>query len=509
MAELKKNPLVVLFGRPNVGKSTLFNVLTGAKIALVSDIEGTTRDANTGLVDWQGKKFKIVDTGGILDIKHLTKTKKEIKAIEITDDIDAKVQQQAHKFLKKADLILFMVDAKTGIINDDKVMALDLKKTLPNTDNVLLVVNKSDSPKLRREINEFNKLALGEPIAVSAITSSGTGDLLDIIVQKLKIRKRKDVVVTKKAEENIINVTIIGKPNVGKSSFVNKLMDRFSEEEDPQKMITSPRAHTTREPKDVQLKYQDYTINLIDTAGISKTARKNLKKGRSSNHLEKFSIEKSIGTLNKADIAILMIDIHEGITAQESKIIDDIIERQVSLIIVANKWDLVEDRNTKAFKQTIYNEFPYATWAPIQFISALTGEKVEKTLELIVKLAEARKTEINENYLSKFLLRIVKKHSPVRGGGVKNPYIYKLRQTRSNPPKFEIVIGSDDNIDQTYVRYVENRIREYFKIEGTPVFVSVVHKKGVHGQHDLTKLANPEKKRRPRIFHSPSIVRRR
>lgn len=508
MAENKKASLVVLFGRTNVGKSTLFNVLTGKKIALVSDIEGSTRDANTGMVDWQGKKFKLVDTGGILDVRHLNKTKREIKEIGQTDDIDAKVQQQARDYLKKADLILFMVDAQTGIIGDDKIMALALKKIIPQAKNVLLVVNKSDSPKLRRDVNDFNKLALGDPISVSAVTSSGTGDLLDIVVKRLKVRKTKDVDIEKDADKTI-NVTIIGKPNVGKSSFINKLIDRFSTDEDAQRMITSATAHTTREPKDIQLNYENYIINLIDTAGISKSARKNLKKGRSHDALEKFSIEKSIATLGKADIAMLMIDIHEGITQQESKIIDDIIERQVSLIIVANKWDLVEDRDTKKYKQTIYNEFPYATWAPIQFISALTGEKVEKTLEMIVRLANARKTEINENYLTKFLLRIVKKHAPVRGGGVKNPYIYKLRQKRSNPPKFEIVIGSDDNIDQTYVRYIENRLRENFKIEGTPVFVSVIRKKGVHGQHDLVKLANPEKRKKPRIFHSPSIVRRR
>jgi GTP-binding protein len=508
MTENKKMPLVVLFGRTNVGKSTLFNVLTGKKIALVSAIEGATRDANIGTVDWQGKKFRLVDTGGILDVRHLHKSKKEIKEINKTDDINAKVQQQAREYLKKANLILFMVDAQVGIMGDDKTMALELKKIIPQTKNILLVVNKSDSPKLRRDVNDFNKLALGEPISVSALTSSGTGDLLDIVTKHLKIRRTKDIDTTKDSNKTI-NVTIIGKPNVGKSSLINKLIDRFSEDEDAQKMITSATAHTTREPKDVQFNYQNYLINLIDTAGISKSARKNLKKGRSHDALEKFSIEKSIATLNKADIALLMIDIHEGITQQESKIIDDIIEKQVSLIIVANKWDLIENRDTKKFKQSIYNDFPYATWAPIQFISALTGEKVEKTLELIVKLAEARKTEINENYLSKFLLRIVKKHSPVRGGGVKNPFIYKLRQTRSNPPKFEIVIGSDDNIDQTYVRYVENQIRKNFKIEGTPVFVSVVHKKGVHGQHDPNKLNNPEKKKKPRIFHSPSIMRRR
>ncbi len=477
----KKNPLVVLFGRTNVGKSTLFNTLTEKKNALVSDIEGTTRDSNIGSVEWQGKHFDIVDTGGILDIKQLALTKKEKKKQKKENDIDQNVQQQARDYLSRADLILFLVDTKAGLLGDDKKMALTLKKILPDSDKIVLIANKADSPSLRKDISEFNKLSLGDPLAISATNSSGTGDMLDVIVKRLKIRKRKDV----KKKKDIINVCLIGKPNSGKSSLINAFIEKNkTDEERLKKMIVSSEAHTTREPKDTQIAYNDHVINFIDTAGISKQGRKQAKRNKLKNTLEKLSIEKSLHALSRADVALLIIDLNEGLTKQETKIIDEVIARHASLIIVANKWDLIEERDTKGYTQEIYKTLPFATWAPIQFISALTGEKTQKILDLVTEISEARKQEINENYLTKFLMKIIKKHPPIKGRGLKNPYIYKLKQVHVDPPKFSVVIGPQDSLDNSYIRYIENRLRSFFNFTGTPIHIEVARKRKTHGKSE-------------------------
>jgi len=478
----KKIKKVIIFGRTNVGKSTLFNCLTEKRTAIVSDKEGTTRDANIGIVNWQGKNFQLIDTGGIIDTKQLTLTKKEIKNQNKQNDINKNVQQQARDYLKQADLIIFLTDARSGLMPDDKKMILELKKNLPTMDNVLLVINKADNPRLIRDTAEFNKLALNEPIAISATTGSGTGDLLDIIIHRLHLKKTAN---QKLKDKNLINVCLIGKPNVGKSSLINKIIDLYGEQNQLlNKMIVSPIPHTTREPKDIEITINENTIKFIDTAGISKQGQKKAKKEKRSKAIEKFSIDKSLGALKKSDIALMLIDIKEGLTQQEAKIVEEIIERQISLIIIANKWDLIEEKDVKYFTQEIYRRLPFVQWAPILFTSAQTGEKVQRIIEKILEISEVRKTEINENYLSKFLQKIIKKHLPVKGGGFKHPYIYKLKQIHVNPPRFSVVIGSEDILDKTYIRYIENQIRENFKIIGTPIKIEVVNKRKIHSKRD-------------------------
>ncbi|RLC38974.1 ribosome biogenesis GTPase Der [Candidatus Falkowbacteria bacterium] len=472
MKYTKKNlPSVVLFGRTNVGKSSLFNCLTEKRKALISNIEGTTRDANIGEVNWRGKNLELIDTGGIMDLKYLTEKKTK------TTDIEAKVQTRARDYIERADLILFLVDTKAGLLPQDKQMALYLKKILPFTDNIILVANKTDSPKLRREIAEFNKLSLGEPLPISAITGSGTGDLLDEIVKKIRKLKIPSPSIIKNDEKETINVSIIGKPNVGKSSLVNAILEN-------DKNIVSPTPHTTREPQDTLIEHNGALINLIDTAGISKKGQKGAKRLKVKNTLEKFSITKSLKTLKNSDIALLMLDINKTITHQDAKLVEEIVKTKTSLIVIANKWDTVKERNTKLYTQKIYTYLPFIKWAPIQFTSALTGEKVKKVLDIALKVSEERKTEIQANPLNKFLSRIVKKHAPAKGKGTKHPYVYELKQMGANPPIFAIRIGAKDNIHFSYLKFIENRLREKFGFLGTPLKMCIEKNKKIHGKKE-------------------------
>lgn len=454
-------PLVVIFGRANVGKSTLFNCLTEKRQALVSAIAGTTRDSNLGQVDWRGRRFELIDTGGIIDLKHLT------KKTNSADDIADQVQRQASQYLKRADLVIFLADNKTGLLPQDKQMALLIKKNI-SPDKVLLTVNKVDTPKDRLKISEFYKLSLGRPEPVSAANGSGTGDLLDIIVEKLAARSPLAARKENDENKNELRVCIIGKPNVGKSSLLNSLLGY-------ERVIVSPEPHTTREPQHTKIIYQDQSLLLIDTAGISK-------KGAKTEGLEKFGIAKSLSALTKSDLALMTIDISQEITHQDAKLIEEIVNAQKSFIFIANKWDKVKERDAKKYADYLYGRLPFARFAPIQFISAKTGEKVKKILDLILQIAAQRKLELSDSQLNKFLSRIVKVHRPAKGKGVKHPRIRDFRQVQANPPRFEMKIGAKEDLHFSYLRFIENRLRETYGFLGTPLVIKVAKNKNVHGR---------------------------
>jgi len=476
MSNAKENgtllPLVVIFGRANVGKSTLFNCLTEKRQALVSGVAGTTRDSNLGQVDWCGCGFEIVDTGGILDLKHLT------EKASSTDDIAAQVQRQAREYLKKADLVIFLVDNKTGLLPQDKEMALLIKKNV-KAEKVILTVNKVDSPRDRQKISEFYKLSFGQPYPISAANGSGTGDLLDVVVEKLKSRNSKLITHNSNADNGekaelpvtspALRVCIIGKPNVGKSSLLNSILGY-------ERVIVSPEPHTTREPQHTKIIYQGQPILLIDTAGIGKKGVKTLS-------LEKFGIAKSLAALAKSDIALMTLDISQEITHQDAKLIEEIVEAHKSFIFIANKWDLIEERNTKKYSDYIYGKLPFARFAPIQFASALTGEKIKKILDLALQISEQRKLQLSDSQLSHFLSRIVKIHRPAKGKGVRHPRIREFKQTQANPPKFEIKIGAKEDLHFSYVRFIENRLRESYGFLGTPLTIVMAKNKKVHDRH--------------------------
>lgn len=468
-------PLVVIFGRTNVGKSTLFNCLIEKKRALVSPIAGTTRDSNIGEVRWRGARFRLVDTGGIIDTGLLSAQSAKKSKIKPTD-IDIKVQTQARDYLTRAALVIFLVDAQDGLLPADRDMANSLKKIKGLT--VVLAANKVDSQKLAPEAAEFNKLGLGEPIAISAVTGMGTGDMLDVIEKKLKLmpassQKTDDNIKSEKAKK--IRVAIIGKPNVGKSSLLNSLLGE-------ERVIVSPIPHTTREPQSIDLEYRDRVITLVDTAGISRQGQKMVRSRKEREALERQSITASLYALKRSDIALLVIDVSEDLTHQEAKLVEEIMERKRSLVIVANKWDLVKDGDQKEYTQKIMGFLPFVPWAPIQFISASSGKNVKKILDLILQIDEERGREITEGALNRFLSGIVKKHRPAKRTGTKPPRIYELRQVDTRPPTFAIRIGSRDTISESYLKYISNRLRDKFSFFGTPIVVYVERNKKVHGK---------------------------
>ncbi len=246
-----------------------------------------------------------------------------------------------------------------------------------------------------------------------------------------------------------------------------------------QRVIVSPIPHTTREPQDTDITYKSQSIKLIDTAGISK-------KGAKTKGLEKFGIQKSLAALKKSDIALLVIDISQDITHQDAKLVEEIFERKKSLIFIANKWDKVPEKNTKQYTNYIYGKLPFAQFAPIQFTSALTGEKTKKILDLILEINQQRQLQLSDSQLSHFLKRIVKIHKPAKGKGTKHPRIYELKQIATNPPKFEIRIGVKDNLHFSYIRFIENRLREKYGFLGTPITIKITKGRAVHNKHETS-----------------------
>ncbi len=453
-------PLVALLGRANVGKSTLFNCLIEKQQAIVSDMAGTTRDSNYGFVSWNNRDFELVDTAGIFDAKHINS---EFKKEE--SSIDFLAQKQVRQILDDAAIIIFMVDNRAGLLTEDRHLAAALKKNPELLKKTIVVVNKVDSQKHATEALNFVKLGLGQPRLISATTGSGTGDLLDEIVIRLKPFADEKIIIEDHHDE--IKVCIIGKPNVGKSSLLNSILGY-------ERVIVSDEPHTTREPQDTVVAWGNKKIRFVDTAGISR-------QGHKGDGLQKLGIGKSLHVLDKADIALLVFDISEPITHQDAKIVGEIIERHKSLILVANKWDKIENKDTKKWTQDIYHELPFASWAPLQFVSAKTGLKVQKIMDLVTTISEARKIEISDSQLQKFLMKIVKIHLPAKGKGLKAPRIYEFTQTRSNPPMFNIRIGSKDNLHFSYVRFMENKLREKWGFTGTPIKMFVVNNRKVHG----------------------------
>jgi GTP-binding protein len=449
-------PLVVIFGRANVGKSTLFNRLIEKDEALISKIAGTTRDANQAKTNWRGYSFLLVDTGGIIQLKYLVEKKQP------TDDIEAKVQKQARDYLSRADLILFLVDTRTGLLPDDKQIALFFKKNNLTT-KTILVANKADNPGLRKETAEFNRLGLGEPLPISAANGSGTGDLLDKIISFLPAKTKTE------EKKETIKIGIIGQPNVGKSSLLNAILGE-------EKVIVSPTPHTTREPQNTELVYQNKNIILIDTAGISKKGQASARAKNKQQRLEKLSIAKSLKILKQANIALLVIDITRRLTRQDARLVEEILAHKSSLIIVANKWDLITEKKEKKFKQYIYSILPFVRWAPIIFVSAKTGKKVKKILDLILEIANQRKQTISDKTLAKFLKDLVKRHPPTGRRG-RHPYIYEIKQIDANQPIFVVRLRPGDNLNESYRRFIENYLREKFNFLGTPLVVYIEKRK--------------------------------
>jgi len=462
-----KTPNVVIVGRINVGKSSFFNRLTETDKALTSKVAGTTRDYNLGQVNWRKKTFNLIDTGGInIDIlKHsiqlLLSTKTIKKKEPKTDVIEKEIINQTKTALTKADLILMIVDGQAGLLPEDKELALVLKKIKTP---ILLVANKIDSQKYQHQINDFFKLGLGQPWPVSAVNGSGTGDFLDELIKKIKWPAGRPKKIIQSAET--IKVAMIGKPNVGKSSLVNKILGE-------KRVIVSPTPRTTREPQDTEITYKDQKITLIDTAGLRKKAR--IEPG-----LEKIITKKTLAMINTADIILLITEVEQPLTRQDSHLAGLIKETGTGIILVANKWDLIEDKDKKIdtkIQKQYQIDFPHLNFVPLIFISAKTGRNVDKILDLILEVYEQKQKEIPDKALERILKKIVKQHRPRQAKGAKRPHLYTLTQASSNPPEFIVTVGEKQNVHFSYLRFIENQLRKKFGFLGVPLKIRVTQLK--------------------------------
>lgn len=455
-------PQVTIIGRINVGKSTLFNRLTETEKAITSSVPGTTRDRIIEKMSWGRTEFYLIDTGGV-DIDQLKNSiglLRSKKWKHAPTPIEKEVIKQAQKALKDANVILMVVDAQSGLMAHDRDLAKILKRFQKP---VLLACNKIDSPKWAPRSAEFYKLGLGQPVSVSAISGSGTGDLLDIIVETLKSTPsiKTEMDRSEKVIEKI-RVSFIGKPSVGKSSLVNSILGE-------ERLITSPIPQTTREPQDIELEYKDKIIVLVDTAGLKK--RRNTAPG-----LDMISYKRSVACIQRSDIVLFVVDIGAAQSSQDVRISRMIADSDASAIIIANKWDLLPDKESisaKAASDFIRKSFPPLSWAPIMYTSAATGKNINKILDLILEVCEKRKISLGESDLAKLLKNLLKMKRPYGGKGVEKPYIHKIVQTKTNPPEFALRLGKNQTLDKSYLHYVEKTLRKRFDLEGVNVKIHI------------------------------------
>lgn len=435
--------LVAIVGRPNVGKSTLFNRLTKSRHAIVSNEAGTTRDRQYGKCDWNGKEFSVVDTGGWV-----------VKSDDIFEDA---IRKQVMVATEEADLVLFLVDSLNGLTDWDEDVADILRRSsLP----VILVANKVDNSGQQYDAMEFYKLGLGDPVCISAATGSGTGDLLDMVIEKLKNAPAEEEI-----EEDVPRFAVVGRPNAGKSSIINAFIGE-------ERHIVTDIAGTTRDS--IYTKYDKFGFNfyLVDTAGIRR-------KNKVTEDLEFYSVMRSIRAIENSDVCMLLIDATRGIEAQDMNIFQLVQKNQKSLVVVVNKWDLVADKSQKvidSFKNAIYQRMAPFNDFQIVFASALTKQRVFKVLEMAKEAYLSRKLRIGTSKLNEVMLPIVEATPPpsIKGKYIKIKYVSQLPNTRI--PSFVFYANLPQYIKEPYKRFLENKIRENWKLTGTPINVFVRQK---------------------------------
>ena len=439
---MSTKPIVAVVGRPNVGKSTIFNMMAGEKIAIVQDTPGVTRDRIYADVEWLNYNFTIIDTGGIEP--------------DSADIILSQMRYQAEAAIDMADVILFVVDVTTGITDTDFKVADMLRKSRKP---LVLCVNKVDNyDKMQYDVMEFYNLGLGEPFPLSAINKIGMGDLLDEIVQHFYEPTEAD------EEEEITRIAIIGKPNVGKSSLVNKILGE-------ERHIVSEIAGTTRDAVDSRVNYDGKEYILIDTAGLRR--KKKIKE-----EIERFSIIRAVGAIEKADIVVLMIDATEGITEQDAKIAGIAHDRGKGAIIAVNKWDAIEkdDKTMYRFLDDVQKTLSYMTYAPIVFISAKTGQRINKLFETIDMVEQNQTMRVQTGVLNDILYDAMAMNQPPSDKG-KRLKIYYMTQVSIKPPTFVMFINDKELTHFSYTRYIENQLREAFGFKGTPIKIFEREKK--------------------------------
>ena len=432
-------PILAIVGRPNVGKSTLFNKIIGERRSIVEDTPGVTRDRVYGESEWCGRRFVLIDTGGI-----------EPK----TDDpILQKMRTQAQIAIDAADVIIFMCNVRDGLLADDRDIAVMLKKS---GKPIVLCINKTDSVgALPPEYYEFYELGFeSDPIPVSSLHGTGSGDLLDAALAAVPLAEDES------EEEDLINVAVIGKPNAGKSSMINRILGE-------ERVIVSNIPGTTRDAIDSRVENEYGKFNFIDTAGIRRQSKV-------EDRIEKFSVLRAHMAVERADVCLIMIDANEGITEQDEHIAGIAHEAGKASIVVVNKWDLIEKDNktTDQFKTRITNALAYMTYAPIMFVSALTGQRVAKLYEQIQYVYNQTKTRISTGMLNDLLNDATTRHEPPSDKG-RRLKIYYMTQISVAPPTFVIFCNSVELFHYSYRRYIENCIRETFGFRGTPIRIII------------------------------------
>ena len=435
-------PIVAVVGRPNVGKSTLFNRLAGERISIVQDMPGVTRDRIYADVEWLNYKFTLIDTGGMEP--------------DTEDIILRQILNQAEIAIDTADVILFVTDVKAGVTDDDIQVANILRRTKKP---VVLAVNKvDDMRKENMDVYEFYSLGIGDPIPISAGQVLGLGDMLDEIV------KNFDESALEEEEEDVIKVAIIGKPNVGKSSLVNKILGE-------DKHIVSNIPGTTRDAVDSPITIDGQKFVFIDTAGMRK-------KSKIKEDIEKYSIVRAVAAVERADVSILVIDAEEGITDQDTKIAGIAHERGKAAIIAVNKWDAIEkdDKTMYKYLKDIGNELAYMPYAPKMFISALSGQRINKLIENIIMVNENHALRISTGLLNDVLYEAMAMQQPPADKG-KQLKIYYMTQVSVKPPTFVLFVNDKELLHFSYKRYIENQMRDAFGFVGTPIHF-IVREKG-------------------------------
>ncbi len=448
-------PLVAIVGRPNVGKSTLFNRITGERRAITGDEPGITRDRIYGEASWNGRRFAVVDTGGI-----------------VPDDdavIPANILKQAGAAIEEAQALVWVVDVRKGITPLDEELARLLRST---GKRVYVAANKADAQRLESEAGEFYRFGFDEVIPVSAETGNGVGDLLDAVVENFQPAEAEAEDDESGARRSELRLAIVGRPNVGKSSLLNRLLGE-------ERVIVSPVAGTTRDAVDTLLEVEGQSFRVIDTAGIRR-------KGKTEEVAEKLSVMMARRSLERADVAIVVVDAAEGVAALDANIAGYAYDAGCSIIIAVNKWDAVPDKETgtvSAFERDLRDKMKFLEWAPVVTISALTGQRVERILPLALRANEARHRRIPTSQLNAFFERAVSQPrggsapAPVKGG-VSRLHVQYMTQIGVRPPRFVVfTAGGRPGLHFSYERYLQNRLREEFDFFATPIRIIERHKR--------------------------------
>lgn len=445
---MARKPVVALVGRPNVGKSTLFNRLVGQRVAVTDDIPGTTRDRLQAESDWRGITFHVIDTGGI-EVYQPKGARDVAPLAEGSIDFVEQIKTQALMAIDEADVIVHLVDLTHGITAADEEIAETLRRT---SKHIVVAANKADTLEREADGLEFYGLGLGPVVAISAIHGLGVGDLLDEVVDGIKNAE----IDLGEDDPDHLKIAIVGRPNAGKSTLLNHLLGE-------ERAIVSPLAGTTRDAIDTQIKWHGQPVTLIDTAGIRR-------RGRIERGVEKFSVIRAMKAIERADVALLVIDALEGVTDQDEHIAGYVLDAYRSLVIVVNKWDAVEKNphTLHAFTEKVRERLHFVPYAPLIFVSALTGQRIHQVLETANRIWETRFFRIPTGEFNRILREAVQRHPPPVKG-TRRLKLYFGSQVKTDPPLFLISVNDKKLVHFTYRRYLENRIREAYPFEGTPL----------------------------------------